>query len=99
MHLILSILICSILLIYINYILEYFTSQESDKTNHLILNKQAKKLVNNYKYEAQFKELNEDRILQRKRINNIVSEAGKVLDFTELNKDYFEHIYSKYKNQ
>lgn len=99
MHLILSILICSILLIYINYILEYFTSQESEQADHLILNKQAKNLVNNYKFEEQFKELNEDRILQRKKINNIVSEAEKVLDFTEMNKDYFEHIYSKYKNQ
>ena len=56
------------------------------------LNNESKNLVNNYKYETQLKEIANEEDNMRNNVRKIQNHAENVLDFTDLNKDYFEKI-------
>ena len=99
MRLVLSITICVLLFLYINYILEDFTTSVSATTSsqkpnvtYFELNNQAKNLVNAYKYETQLRDIENEEKEMRNNVRKIVNHAENVLDFTELNKEYLDNI-------
>ena len=105
MKIVLSIAICILLFIYINYILEDFTttsvssattSAQIPELKYFELNNEAKNLVNAYKYETQIRELENEEQEMRNNVRKIVNHAENVLDFTELNKDYLDKILVKH---
>jgi len=104
MNIALSITICILLFIYINYVLEDFTSQATESTSaatttsaqkpsvkYFELNNEAKNLVNSYKYEKQLREIANEEKQMRNNVRKIVNHAENVLDFTELNKEYLDN--------
>lgn len=99
MRLVLSITICVLLFLYINYVLEDFTTSVSATTSsqepnvtYFELNNEAKNLVNAYKYETQLREIENEEKEMRHNVRKIVNHAENVLDFTELNKEYLDNI-------
>ena len=108
MNIALSITICILLFIYINYILEDFTTQAIEKTSastttstqkpsikYFELNNEAKNLVNNFKYEKQLREIANEEKQMGHNVRKIVNHAENVIDFTELNKEYLDNILVK----
>jgi hypothetical protein len=101
MNIALSITICILLFIYINYILEDFTSQETTTSaqkpsvKYFELNNEAQNLVNNYKYEKQLREIANEEKQMRDNVRKIVNHAENVIDFTELNKEYLDNVLVK----
>ena len=105
MKLVLSITICVLLFLYINYVLEDFTTSVSATTaaqkpiiKYFELNNEAKNLVNSYKYETQLREIENEEKEMRNNVRRIVNHAENVLDFTELNKDYLDNILVKHSD-
>jgi hypothetical protein len=109
MKIALSITVCILLFIYVNYILEDFTTsvtatsdtattsaQEKPSIKYFELNNEAKNLVNNYKYETQLREIANEEEEMRNNVRKIVSHAENVLDFTELNKEYLDNVLVKH---
>lgn len=99
MNLILSILVLVVLLVYVYYILERFTTSASEEESitpsvkYFELNNQAKNLVNSYKYESQLSDIAKEQQEMRNNVRKIVDHSKNVLDFTELNKEYLEKVY------
>ena len=106
MRLVLSITICVLLFLYINYILEDFTttsvsattSTQNPSIKYFELNNEAKNLVNAYKYETQIREIEREEKEMRNNVRKIVGHAENVLNFTELNKDYLDNILVKHSD-
>ena len=104
MRVVLSITICVLLFLYINYVLEDFTttsvssttSSQEPNVTYFELNNEAKNLVNAYKYETQLREIENEEKEMRNNVRKIVNHAENVLDFTELNKEYLDNILVKH---
>ena len=98
-----SILLFILLIIFTNYKFEDFYVDEQEEEENDIkyfeLNNEAKNLINSYKHEEKLREIVDEKKQMKNNVQRIVDHAENVLDFTELNKEYFEKIYLKQKKE
>ena len=97
-NILLSSIIFILLLFYVSHFSEHFDTDDSNKVKYFELSNEASNLVNSYKEQEIKRDIKKEKEDLQENVEKIVSNAKKVLNFTEVNKDYIEKVLTRNKN-